>query len=404
MTRRTFVLPLAATPPAIRGQVSPSHPATAGTAGGNLQALTRAHNTFGLRLFQEEARSKPRQNVLISPLSVFLALAMTENGATGDTRVAMLRTLSLGSDLPDTALNASTEALMELFEKQKGVELSIANSLWVDVNSPVRPDFLRRCQASYRAEVSNQDFSRSEAVAGKINQWVNGKTKGKITDIVNAMLIAASKVILANAIYFRGGWTLPFPKRETKDGVFFKETGRKSVPMMRHGSLPGAYRSGADYEGVVLPYANSNLALCALLPHKGKSLQEVLARLDSSKLFPWLAAPDVDLTLPRFAFDFGNSLRPSLARMGMALALGKSARFSRMSEKPLFIGDVVHKTRIEVDEAGTVAAAATAVGMAPTSAPKPVPKKTLVFDRPFVVLIGERSTGAILFAGVVHDP
>jgi len=180
----------------------------------------------------------------------------------------------------------------------------------------------------------------------------------------------------------------------------------KQVPMMHNADLKLAYRAGTGYEGAALRYQGSSILFYALLPEKGKTPADVLAQLDPAKLNAPGDEYDVDLKLPRFTFDFGASLTPFLKKLGMDVAFRyPEADFKAMGSPLFYISDVVHKTRIEVDEEGTVAAAATAVLMAAGAGmPKPKEKKVLVFNRPFVALIADARTGAVLFGGAVEQP
>jgi serine protease inhibitor len=175
---------------------------------------------------------------------------------------------------------------------------------------------------------------------------------------------------------------------------------------MHNSKLIGAYRGGSNFEGAILFYKESSMFFLALLPNAGKTPKDVLASLDTEHLIDGPAEYDLDLKLPRFSLDFSAGLAEYLEKMGMDVAFHyPQADFTPMGSKELFISDVIHKTRLEVDEKGTVAAAATAVIMTAGSAmPQPRPVKTLVFDRPFVALIGDSQTGAVLFAGAIEDP
>jgi serpin B len=254
-----------------------------------------------------------------------------------------------------------------------------------------------------RAASLNFDDPKS---AAEINDWVKTKTHGKIPTIVTPDAVAKAALILTNAVYFAASWQNEFSISATHDEPFHKTGGgSKTVPMM-HRLLGGAYRSGANFEGAMLSYKNSAMFFYALLPQPGKTPKDVLASLRPERLSDGLNEFDLDLKLPRFKLDFSTSLAEYLEKMGMDVAFHyPGADFLPMGSKKFFISDVIHKTRLEVDEKGTVAAAATAVAMGAGSARRQEPpKKILVFNRPFVVLIGDSQTGAVLFAGVIEDP
>ena len=364
-----------------------------------------AQRTFGLHLLRDIVDHKPAENVFISPLSVFLALQMTGNGAAGATLAAMRKALSL-PDRDAAVLNASAAALQSALRARDAAALTIANALWADQHFPLAPAFVKLCDSVFGAHAASLNFADPQAAA-EINDWVKTNTNGKISSIVTPDVVKKAAVILTNAVYFAATWRSEFPASATADQAFHKTGGAlKTVKMMRQPNLTGAYRSGANFEGAMLYYKMSTAFFYALLPQPGHTPKDVLASLDVDRLTATPAEFDLDLKLPRFTLDFSASLVEYLKRMGMDVAFHyPQADFSPMGSKDFFISDVIHKTRLEVDEKGTVAAAATAVIMAAGSAMRqPREKKILIFDRPFVVLIGDSQTGAVLFAGVIEDP
>jgi serpin B len=364
-----------------------------------------AQRTFGLNLLREIIDRTPGNNVFISPLSLFFALQMTGNGAAGATQAAMWKVLAL-PDRDVGVLNASANALDTLLKAGGKAELTIANALWASRHIPLAPDFVKLCESVFGARAASLDFGDPQAAA-EINNWVSTNTNGKIHDIVTPRMVADAGAILTNAVYFAGKWRSEFPESETRGEPFYKASGdTKTVPMMHQSRLMGAYRSGGNFEGVMLSYLRSSVFLYALLPEPGKAPKDVLASLNTDDLTGAPADFDVDLKLPRFSLDFSAGLSGDLKKMGMEIAFHyPEADFEPMGSRLLFISEVIHKTRLEVDEKGTVAAAAAAVIMGVGSGmPQPRPVKTLVFDRPFVVLIGDSQTGAVLFAGAIEDP
>jgi serine protease inhibitor len=363
-------------------------------------------NQFGLKLARELARKRPGENIFISPLSVFLALAMTGNGAAGETKSAMWRTLGLPADLMDGALNEAAQSLTKLLESEKGVQLSIANALWASLAFHFGEEFAKRCVAAYGAKVTTLDFTRQEAT-DKINGWVKEKTMGMIPSIVNRDTVMATSVILTNAVYFRGKWKRPFAKPLTQTKPFHVTGERtKDVPIMQHTNLAMAYRDGIEFESAELAYEGSEIRMQVLLPKAGRSAKDVLEKLGWEWLHNVPASADLDLSLPRFTMNFSEMLSAALKQMGMQIAFQyPGANFTPMGSKLFYIGEVIHKARLEVDEEGTIAAATTSIAMRVGSAmPVKREKKTLVFDRPFVLLIYENTTGALLFAGLVQEP
>jgi serpin B len=370
----------------------------------NVQIAVAAERTFGRELVRGIIERKPRQNVFISPLSVFLALHMAENGAGGDTRTAMRKTLAL-PDLDAAGLNASTAALLAGLKSRNPDALNIANALWADRRFTLDPEYVKLCTTLFGASAATLDF-RDARAAAEINDWVKGETKGKIGNIVTADAVAKAAVILTNAVYFAASWRTEFSPSQTQTaGFHLTGGGEKSVPMMHQPRIAGAYRAGGNFEGALLQYKQSSIFLYALLPREGKTPAEVLGSLDLEHLTGGAADFDLDVKIPRFSLDFSASLAEYLEKMGMGVAFHyPGADFRPMGSGEFVISDVIHKTRLEVDEKGTVAAAATAVTMTAAAMRQPHPVKTLVFDRPFVVLIGDSQTGALLFAGAIENP
>jgi serpin B len=359
-----------------------------------------AMNGMGLKMVAALSARRPRQNVFISPLSIFMALAMTESGAGGATRDAMRQALAVPPGLSDDQLLGSSAALMKVLQAERGAELSIANGLWSDSSMPMSQDFVKRCNTFYRADVTSLDFQKP-AAANEIEKWVKEKTHGKITGLISPEALLNTRALLTNAVYFHGKWAHQFPKNETAPQSFHLATGGvKKVQMMHQDSLAGAYRQGDGFEAAALDYRDSHIRLYAILPSRGSSPEQVLAKISMDKLKASAGHVELDLRMPRFTLDYKEELKDTLSGMGMDAAFQSGADFAPMGSPGFFIGGVVHKTRLEVDEEGTTAAAATGVAMLAS-----VPRvKTLVFDRPFALLLCDTQTNAVLFAGVVYEP
>ena len=364
-----------------------------------------AQNEFGMKLLALEVARKPRENVFLSPLSVFLALSMTENGAAGKTRTDMRSTLAIPTSLSEDDFQRAASALSQSLRSRQDVEISIANALWADRSFKLADGFVQRAREYYDAEAATLDFHQP-AAARTINDWVSQHTKGKIPEIVTFDIVRAAIAILTNAVYFRGRWLEPFSKNLTQDAPFHKADGtQKMIPMMHRDRLSGAYRSGDSFEAARLPYQTSGIAMYAILPAAGTTPEQALAKISVAGLIQGSDPAELDLRLPRFSLNYGNSLKDPLARMGMEIAFRwPGADFAPMGSSRIYIGDVIHKTRLEVDEEGTVAAAATAVIMRPGAVMSRRERKSLTFDRPFGVLLCDERTDAVLFAGVIYDP
>lgn len=397
-------------------------PATSAAAGWPETAANMT-SAFGQKLLADVVASRRHENVFVSPLSVFFALAMTESGAAGSTRAAMRQALAVPAGVSEDDLHQSASALLKSLQSQKGVQLSIANALWSDSRLPMAPSFVERCRNLYQADATALDLA-SRSAPDVINNWVKEKTQDKIPKIVTPESLSGSLAVLTNAVYFKGGWEYKFDKGETKEGDFHLSSGQapeaktagarilygkedkiKQVRFMHRDSIPHAYRSGPGFEAAALPYASSDIALYAILPAPGESPEAALKTVSVQKLRFSPEPVDLDLKLPTFTLGFGVALRASLERMGMTPAFQPGADFTPLGSSKFYISAVLHETRLEVDEEGTVAAAATAVTMGVTAMlPQKMPKKTLVFDRPFALLLCDTRTGSILFAGVIYDP
>ncbi len=361
--------------------------------------------SFGLALLQHEISLQRQQNVVLSPVSIFIALAMTENGAAGDTKAAMRKVLALPADIKDEEFNQTAVELLHSLEQLGEAELEIANALWVDARATIASDFVQLCQDVYEAAAATLDFT-NPASADVINKWVSDKTKGTIPSIVTPDAIAGLAAVLTNALYFKGKFRTPFPQDATRPEPFYLADGReKLVPMMRKTETSYAYRKGKGFEAAVLPYRRSGISLYLVLPKKGADPEQILTDAALQEMLNEKKEVDLALCVPRFTVNFDCGLKEPLTRLGMGIAFQyPGADFSALSSQGFFLGDVIHKTYLEVDEEGTIASAATSV-MVELSAlhPKPIEQKTLVFNRPFAVLLRD-ITGAILFAGVIYDP
>jgi serpin B len=373
--------------------------------------LIEASNAFGLKLFREiHGTSAPGANIFVSPLSVGMALAMTYNGAAGDTRAAMRDALELDAlSLPE--VNESYRSLIVLLrDLDPAVEFVIANSIWYDEAYTFREDFLRVNREYFDAEVTALDF-RSPSAAPTINAWVAEKTGGRITEIVDDPIPVDPRLVmfLINAIYFKGDWTKAFDEELTAMAPFRLPDGREvPVPMMRYAApdTVGYYRDlDRGVEVLDLAYGGRAFSLTIVLPASPGGLGALVASLDESVWRDWIAGLEprpVIVVMPKFTLEYDVELRDVLTALGMGVAFEPyAADFSGIYGGPenLYISQVRHKTFVDVNEKGTEAAAVTSVEMALTSLPPEVR-----VDRPFLFAIRERLSGTILFLGVVRDP
>lgn len=377
----------------------------------DLKTLVDGNNAFGLDLYQT-LRSQDG-NLILSPFSVSLALAMTYAGARGETETQMADVLNFGpQDQVHNALNALDLALEEtpivLDKDQEPMQLSIANSVWAEQTFTFLPDFLDTLSVNYGAGIQLMDFINSPDPSRKIiNQWVSDETKDKINNLLPENSITSdTKMVLVNAIYFKADWLSPFDANDTYDSSFKLLDGSEvTVPMMGQ-QLYIPYFVGDGYAVAELPYAGESAVMTLLVPDEGR-FEEIEAQVDGAmfnEALANLAPADVTLRMPKFEFESPFNLSDALIAMGMPLAFDENrADFSGMTDQQdLYIGNVIHKAFVAVDEKGTEAAAATAVIMEGATAM--MPENVLTIDRPFLFFIRDVETGQILFIGRVLNP
>jgi serine protease inhibitor len=333
------------------------------------QELIESDNAFGLKLFREiHAQEDAGKNLFISPLSVAMALGMTYNGAAGTTYEAMQETLELqGLSLEE--VNQSYRSLIDLLAGlDPTVEWLLANSIWYRQTLPVRQEFLDVNSEYFDALVAALDFSHPDA-APTINNWVNEKTNGRIEEIVDDPIPWYVCMYLINAIYFKGDWTVQFDPELTADRPFYLADGsEKQVPMMTY---PGVVEAGYYRASIIAD----------------------------------LATTELNVVMPKYTLEYELEMKDVLTALGMGIAFVEGAAdFSEICCTPgdVWIGKVKHKTFVDVNEEGTEAAAVTSVEMHFTTDAGGPP--TVYVDRPFLFVIRERISGAILFMGLIMDP
>lgn len=372
--------------------------------------LAAADNGFGFQLLQQLSQDQPAQNIFISPYSASTVLQMVGNGAAGQTKTEMQQVLET-ANLSDADVNAANKKVAGYFNNQDTnlVLLSANNALWYRPNFTVKADFIAENRGFFDATVAALDFADPDA-AGVINRWAEDKTHGKITHLADGLIDPSTEMVLANAVYFKAKWADPFKVRETMDRPFnLRDGSQRSVPMMRK-TRSFAYRRGADFQSVRLPYQNEDLALYVFLPDANSTPEKMLNALSGggwqNEIKPGFKDEQGLLVLPKFKFDYKAKLKVPLKTMGMKDAFDPTrADFSGIAPQQLWISAVLQKTFVDVNEQGTEAAAATIAGIMAMAIMIPPPNQfEMVVDRPFVVLIEDNQTGIILFMGVVFDP
>lgn len=375
----------------------------------DLRAVAEDNNRFALDLYAR-LRAAKATNLFFSPSSISAALAMTYAGARGETAEQMAKVLHFRSS--EEKLHAAFGDLRRLWNaerKQQGYQLNVANRLWGQQSFRFRPEFQAVTRECYGAELAPVDFARNaEDARQQINDWVEEQTQGKIRDLIApGMLDAMTRLVLTNAIYFKGDWTRPFRKESTQVAPFHLSAGMTAdVPLM-HQQEPFRFWAGDGLKVLELPYGEGDLTMLVLLPDETEGLPALEARLTADNLSRWestLRKQKVRVYLPRFTMTSQFELADLLRAMGMTrLFNSREADLSGMStEEGLSVSAVIHKAFVDVNEEGTEAAAATAVGVRATAmiAQPPVFRA----DHPFIFLIRDNRTGSILFLGRLVNP
>jgi len=369
--------------------------------------LIEAENIFGFELYQNVFTSETEyENIMVSPLSVSLALAMTYNGANGETKTAMEKTLKVYGLTPEDINTSYRDLVNSLKSLDPKVLLEIANAIFYRDDFQVENEFVSINKNYYDAEVSALDFGSPNALK-TINDWVANKTHDKIDKILDN--ISNDHIMfLINAIYFKGIWQSEFEKKNTAEKDFYLENGStvKTNFMQQENSV--LYSSNEIFQAVQLPYGQGNYTMNIFLPQAGKSLQDITENLNKENWKNWnknFVETNVDIELPKFKFEYELTMNQVLTDMGMGIAFTRGvADFTGINRGGnLNIDYVKHKSFIEVNEEGTEAAAVTVVAIEFTSVGGTT-KVPFYVNRPFLFAITEKSTGAVLFMGTVRNP
>jgi serpin B len=383
-----------------------------------LRSFAADHNDFALALYGQLLR-RPG-NLFFSPFSIRAALGMTYAGARGETASQMSGALRFAGS--NEHVHAAFAEVIDRLNSAAGSrqEMRVASSLWGQDGAPLQPGFLDLIARHYGGDVNLADFRR-DADAGRVavNRWVEDRTRQKIREVIPpGGLNADTRLVLVNAVYFKGMWALQFGKAATRDESFYEEGGGKVQAPLMHQHEEVRYLQASGYQAVDLDYQGGELSMLVLLPERKDGLRDLETRLSVRMLDDCVAKTrvrEVKLFLPKFRMSWGTAdLGSALCALGMPLAFTRAqADFSGINglepprEESLFLSAVFHKAFVEVDEEGTEAAAATAIVMAPTAAlrsPKPPPVPIFRADHPFLFAIRDRKSGVILFLGRVADP
>jgi serpin B len=371
------------------------------------QNITEANNKFALNLFQKLANTK--SNVFFSPYSISTALFMTAGGARSETEKQMLGVL--GHTENSASYHKKFGEHATLVEKKEKLQLSIANSIWMQKGFAFQPSYINLLQQAYKSKLIESNFAANpDAEAKKINKWVEGKTKNKIQNLIKpGVLKPNTKMVLVNAIYFFGAWDKEFLKENTRKDKFYLDNNSNVQADFMNNEYKMNYASDNDFELVSIPYMKGEASMLIFLPKKKGNFSNAIQQLSYDKyrsLNNALTTHKVNLTIPKFTMTSEFNLGNTLSEMGMPLAFTDAADFSGMNgKKDLKIDKVIHKAFVDVSEKGTEAAAATAVIVTIKSAM--IDQEKIIYfkaDHPYIFMIKDNATGQILFTGILNNP
>jgi len=393
-----------------------------------MNKIAEGNNVFATDLYRLLA-TETEKNLFFGPNSIHTALGMTYLGAGNETAEEISEVLHLGLDREQVgpAFGELIHALItpQMVQELRNVgteyktkeipayQMSVANALWAAKNYPFRKSYVAEVRKHFEAVIKTLDFrNHPEPSRQIINSWVEDKTYQKVKELLPQRIIhSGTRLVLTNAVYFMSNWAVTFSKRATRDLPFTLIDGRKIDCPQMFQQVHLDYLETNDFQGISLPYKGHDMEMALFLPKIIAGVQALEAKLNTNNLNIWMdqfKRQEVQVTLPRFRFSYGDSMVNFLKRMGMKRAFSEGkADFSGMTKtKELVISDVIHKAFVAVDEEGTEAAAATAVVMTIGASPlmaKPEPK-IFKADHPFLFIIRHKKTGAIVFMGRLMDP
>ncbi|NQT32605.1 MAG: serpin family protein [Candidatus Omnitrophica bacterium] len=374
-----------------------------------IKTLAEENNSFALDLYGKLKTEEG--NIFFSPFSISSALAMTYAGARGNTAFQMADVLHVDMSRKDLHV-AFSKLIQDLYAapEEDGYELSVANALWSQSGYDFHEDYTDIIKDYYKAGFEEVDFANNTETARQIiNRWVEDKTHYKIKDLIKqGMLTSLTKLVLTNAIYFKGTWMFQFDRENTQALPFTLISGEKVRTPMMHQTADLNYSDSGEYQILEIPYTGDKLSMIVFLPEDASDLIKFEDAFTSKNIKNWILSlrkQKVEIFMPKFRIISEFKLSETLKKLGMIDAFSDvSADFSGMTSDSdrLYISDVIHKAFVDVNEKGTEAAAATAVGMRTLSAP--MPKPVFRVDHPFIFIIRDIKSSSILFIGKVVDP
>lgn len=383
----------------------------------DVSQIGRSTQTFGWRLLSE--LSNDERNLCISPGSISLCLQLALSGAYGNTAAQMLRTLGIIASSPQELLDDGRKLMNQLKTRTANVawegpgasvQFALANSIWIDSSLTLNSNYASAVEKSYDATCVSLEFGDPQALRA-INSWVDERTEHKIPVIIER-LSPVDLMVLINCAYLKAGWSQPFPRERTCESNFHLSNGQTvQVPTMSHDSIWLSYYADETVQIAELAYTEPRFTMYIVLPAENVEVRSYVRTLTGSRwesLRGQLRSHAGRFAIPRFRAESSLGLKHILQRMGMVDPFTGSADFRNMlaGDMPpaFFIGDVLHKAYIAIDEEGTEAAAATALTMWATGISVPPRPFEMIVDRPFIYAVADNLSGSMLFLGVMHDP
>ncbi|MHB1844626.1 MAG: serpin family protein [Deltaproteobacteria bacterium] len=411
-TLAALALCLACSPNPNEGPVGPTNCAAPPAQDGGVSAVVTGNSELGIDLFAALAPAADGGNVFFSPYSVSSALAMTYAGASGTTATQMATVLHFGADPIQLAAGLGSLGCRLIADGAgpDGGQLDIANAVFGQKGASFEPAYLSLLQTDLGAALQPVDFAGApDAARQTIDAWVSEQTRGKIPELLAPGSVDSSmKIALADALYFTGGWQIPFDPSATRPASFTTASGQTVQAPMMSGDLNAGYVKGAGFAALELSFQGASVAMDFILPDSAGGLPQLEAGLSAASFAADLAQltrTQVSASIPKLQLDTKLDLIPVFKQLGLAIPFDpEQADFSGIDgQRDLSISLIRHEGVLEVDEVGATAAAATVVGISGLAAEVP-PPTSFVADHPFVVLIRDLPTGTLLFLGQVTDP
>ncbi len=372
--------------------------------------VVEGNNKFAFDIFKEISKDENNKNVFISPLSISMALTMTYNGAKDNTKAEMNKVLGY-EGITDDKINNSYRILHSYLENiDENIKLNVSNSIWIREGQNINKEFININKDIFGAKVDNLDFSKSSSV-DKINNWIEKSTNNMIKDMLKGPIDGDVIMYLINAIYFKGQWQEPFDTNNNIIGEFTNSEGEKSeIDFMRKVAADDKtfYGEKNDFKAIKMPYDNGKVSMYAVLPKEGLNIDNFINNLDMNK---WNSIKKsigkeqeaVNVSFPKFEMQYGTKeLKGPLVALGMKDIFSDRANLSGIREN-IYVSSVLHQGKIEVNEKGSEAAAATIVEVRETAMPIIDAPKAFIADRPFVFIIEDEESGTILFMGKLEE-